>query len=156
MVDTDARIWSTWNPIPEMSQPGWAGRHNYDRLPSWPSICPPIKLNDDYHTSDKVLRVLRSTFLSPLLFFSRPFSSLSLILILSHLFCHLLHLSIPLSLTLFLLLSKFLPDLRFCLEMSWHIDRIHHKPERAAVEHLSQRPHWSVTWNSTHIHVIYR
>lgn len=46
------------NTSSEATQLGRAGRHNYEQLPSWPSICQPIKLGDDYHMSDKLLKVI--------------------------------------------------------------------------------------------------
>lgn len=47
----------TWNdPV------GRAGRHNYEYLLSWTSIWQPIKLNDDYHMSDKLLKALLYNF----------------------------------------------------------------------------------------------
>lgn len=49
-------------PIPVTTQSGQAERHNYELLPSWPSICQPIKLNDDYHMSDKLLKALLYNF----------------------------------------------------------------------------------------------
>lgn len=39
---------------PEITQVGTARRSNYDWEPPWSSICPPIKLSDDYHTSDRI------------------------------------------------------------------------------------------------------
>lgn len=45
-------------PIPETTRSGRARRHNYGKEPSWPSICQPIKLSDDYyHMSDKLLGI---------------------------------------------------------------------------------------------------
>lgn len=47
-----------YNTSSETTRLGRAGRHNYEQLPSWPPICQPIKLDNDYHMSDKLLKVI--------------------------------------------------------------------------------------------------